>query len=92
MSEGHGLKWVCMQGGGFDIGIQAHKHKPHVEDFIMRRKRRYLLSCGSYKGPDRYGSKKGYPPLKLEIPGIILNPNEKEVIQNIDYRELLDYL
>jgi len=92
INEGHGLKWVCMRGGGFDIGIQAHKHTPHVEDFILRKKRRYLLTCGSYKGPDRYGSKKGYSPLKLEIPGIILNPDEKEVIQNIDYRELVDYL
>ena len=92
LSEGHGLKWACMRHGGFDIGIQAHKHTPHVEDFIMRKKRRYLVTCGSYKGTDRYGSKKGYPPLKLEIPGIILNPNEKEVIQNIDYHELIPYL
>jgi len=92
MNEGYGLKWVCMRGGGFDIGIQAHKHTPHVEDFILRKKRRYLVTCGSYKGKDRYGSKKGYPPLKLEIPGIILNPESKEVIQNIDYRELIPYL
>jgi len=92
LNEGHGLKHVLMKAGGFDIGIQAHKHRPHVETFILRKKRTHLLSCGSYKGSDRYGSKKGYPPLKLEIPGILLNPNRKEAILNIDYRELIKYL
>jgi len=92
LNEGHGLKWVCMKHGGFDIGIQAHKHRPQIEEFIMRSKRRHILACGAYKGQDRYGSKKGYPPLKLEIPGIILNPETKEVIPHIDYRELVQYL
>ena len=92
LNEGHGLKWVCMKHGGFDVGVQAHKHRPQVESFVMREKRRHLVTCGAYKGQDRYGSKKGYPPLRLEIPGIILNPEVKEVITNIDYRELVQYL
>jgi len=91
-NDGHGLRWVCRETGGFDIGIKAHNHKPYVEDFVMRKKRRYGMSCGAYKGKDRYGSKRGYSPLKLEVPGIILSPDEKEVIMNIDYRELVDYL
>jgi hypothetical protein len=91
-NDGHGLRWVCREHGGFDVGIKAHNHKPHVEEFIMRKKRRYIVSCGPYKGVDRFGSKKGYSPLKLEIPGIVLSPHKKEVIQNIDYRELVQYL
>lgn len=91
-NDGHGLRWVCREHGSFDIGIKAHNHKPYVEDFVMRKKRRFGMCCGSVKGKDRYVSKKGYHPSKLDIPGIILSPDEKEVIMNIDYRELIDYL
>lgn len=91
-NDGHGLRWVCRETGGFDIGIKAHNHKPFIDDFIMRKKPRYAMGCGSYKGKDRYVSKRGYHPSTLEIPGMILNPDEKEVIMNLDYRELVKYL
>ena len=91
-NDGHGLKYVCREDVGFDIGIKAHNHKPHIEEFIMRRKRRYVLSCGTYKGQDRYGSKRGYPHLRHDIPGILLHPKKKEAVLNIDYRELVKYL
>jgi hypothetical protein len=92
LNEGHGLKHVFMKDGTFDIAIQAHKHRPQVESCVIRKQRVHLISCGSYKGEDRYGSKRGYPPLKLEIPGIILNPEIKEVITDIDYKKLVQYL
>lgn len=91
-NEGYGLKEVFKEDGTFDIGIQAHKHRPQVETTIIRKQRVFIVSCGSYKGEDRYGSKKGYPPLKLEIPGIILNPETKEVRIDIDYRKLVQFL
>ena len=92
INDGHGLKWVCREHLGFDIGIKAHNHKPHTEEFILRGRRRYLVSCGTYKGQDRHGSKKGFPQTRLEIPGILLHPKKKEAILNIDYRELIKYL
>lgn len=92
MNDGHGLKYVCAFDRGFDIGIKAHNHKPHIEEFIMRRKTRHILSCGTYKGQDRHGSKSGYAGLKLEIPGILLHPKKKEAILDINYKELIKYL
>ena len=47
---------------------------------ILRRKTRYGVSCGAYKGKDRYSSKRGYPGLEHKIPGILLHPKKKEVI------------
>lgn len=92
INDGHGMRWVCREIYGFDLGIKAHNHKPHVEDFIQRGERRYIVSCGAYKGMDRYASKGGFAPSKLEVPGILLNPKRKEIITNIDYRELVKYL
>lgn len=92
LNHGHGLKWVCRETCDFDVGIKAHNHQPHVEDFIMRKQRRFIVSCGTYKGKDRYGSKQGFPPLKLDIPGILLHPTKKEIITAIDYKELIKYL
>lgn len=92
LNDSHGLKWVCRDDIGYDIGIKAHNHKPNVEEFVLRRKKRYGVSCGSYKGVDRNASKKGYPRVRLEIPGILLHPKEKEVILSMDYRELVKYL
>lgn len=91
-SPGTGLKDVLFYHGDYDIAISAHKHQPHVEDFIMRKQRRYIVACGSYKGQDRNGSQQGYPPLKVDRPGILLNPKKKEIMTSIDYKELVKYL
>jgi hypothetical protein len=92
LNDGHGLKWILREHCGFDIGIKAHNHKPHLEEFILRGKTRYIIGCSSYKGQDRHSSKEGFPPTKLLVPGILLHPKRKEIIGNIDYRELKDYL
>lgn len=91
-SPGTGLKDVLFYHGDYDVAISAHKHQPHVEDFIIRKQRRYIVACGSYKGQDRNGSQQGYPPLKVDRPGILLNPRKKEIMTSINYKELIQYL
>lgn len=92
INEGHGLKWVCREHVSYDIAIKAHNHKAHVEEFFMRGKKRYAMACGSFKGQDRNGSKKGYPPTGRTTPGFLLNAKKKEIILDIDYRNLVKYL
>lgn len=91
-NPGNGLKDILFYHGDYDVAVSAHKHVPHAEEFIIRKKRRYIVSCGPYKGQDRNGSQAGYPPLKIDIPGILLDPEGRSITTNIDYRELVKYL
>jgi len=91
-NPGNGLKEVLREHGEYDIGISAHRHVPHTEQFINKKLERYIVTCGPYKGQDRNGSQAGYAPTKLDIPGILLSPKERTIITNIDYRKLVQYL
>jgi hypothetical protein len=92
LNKGHGLKWVCREEVGFDIGIKAHDHVANIEEFVMRGKNRYSMCGSSWKGQDRHGSKSGFPPSGKTTPGFILNAHEKQILLDIDYRNLVKYL
>ena len=92
LNPGHGLRSVAKEGVDFDIGIGAHIHKPHFEQFVLRGELKTIMICGTFKLEDRHASKEGFPPLLSCTPGIILNPKEFEVIGHIDYRKLVKYL
>lgn len=92
LNEPHGLKWVCREHMGYDVGIKGHDHVPFVDEFILRGKTRYAI-CGSpWKGQDRHGSKVGYSPTVQTTPGIIFNGKKKAFLADIDYKNLVKYL
>jgi len=92
LNEGHGIKWVCREHVTYDIAVKGHDHVPHVEEFILRGKTRYSMSGAPWKGQDRYSSKKGFPGTLQTTPGFILNSKKKQIILDIDYRNLVKYL
>ena len=92
LNRGHGLKWVCRDYTGFDMGVKAHDHVANVEEFVMRGKNRYSMCGGSWKGQDRHGSKTGYSPTGRTTPGFIYNAKVKQIMLDIDYRNLLKFL
>jgi len=92
INDGHGLRSVLKEAEEFDIGIRGHVHKPHVEDCVVRGETRYLVTCGTYKGQDRFASKGGFPRTVGCTPGILLDPEIKEIVCSIDYRRLIEYL
>lgn len=92
LNEGHGLRWICREHVGYDIGIKGHNHTPYIEEFTLRGKIRYTMCGSAWKGQDRHGSKQGYPKVGKTTPGFILNSNKKQIIMDIDYRNLVKYL
>jgi len=58
----------------------------------MRGKNRYTMCGSSWKGQDRHGSKSGFPPTGKTTPGFIFNAQEKQIMLDIDYRNLVKYL
>jgi hypothetical protein len=92
INPGHGLRSALKEHGDFDVGICAHVHKPHIETFVLRGQKRWIMTCGAFKGQDRHGSKVGYPPLLNCTPGFILDNEKREITMNIDYKELVKYL
>lgn len=92
LNKGHGLKWVCREEVGYDIGIKAHNHVANTEEFVMRGKNRYSMCGSAWKGQDRHGSKEGFPPTGKTTPGFILSSKTKTIILDIDYRNLVKYL
>lgn len=92
LNEGHGLKWVCREHTGYDIAIKGHNHTAHVEEFVMREKNRYSMAGTAWKGQDRHASKNGYPDGGQTTPGFILDNKKKNIMLDIDYRNLVKYI
>lgn len=92
INEGHGLRSALKEHGDFDVGVCAHAHKPFVETFVLRGEKKWIMRCGAFKGQDRHASKGGFPPTYECTPGFILNHDKKDVIMDIDYTKLLEYL
>jgi len=92
LNDGHGLRWICREHWGYDIAVKGHDHRPYVESFFMRRKPRYTMGGRAWKGQDRHGSKKGYPPVGDTTPGFLLEPKKKKVILAMNYKDLVKYL
>lgn len=92
LNEGHGLKWICREHVGYDMAVKGHDHTAHIEEFVLRGKNRYSMAGNAWKGQDRHGSKQGFPKTGQTTPGFILNTKKKQIIVDIDYRNLVKYL
>jgi len=92
INDGHGLKWACREQIGFDIGVKGHNHQPFVSSYILRGKPRYGMAGCTWKGQDRHGSKRGFPPGYNIAPGFLLEPKKKKVILALNYKDLVKYL
>ncbi|MGD2249579.1 MAG: metallophosphoesterase family protein [Candidatus Methanofastidiosia archaeon] len=92
LNPGHGLACVFKDVTDADIAIGGHIHVPHFEQRGIRERTRTIMINGSYKGQDRFVSKRGFPPLVGVTPGMILFPDRKLVLGQIDYRNLDQFM
>jgi hypothetical protein len=74
----------------FDIGIEAHRHTPNINVSLRRQKSIVAINCGAYKGLDTFANRFAYIQQPTNIPGFILDSEQRRILPFIDWREGLD--
>lgn len=95
LNDTNSMRNLWMQAGGPDIVCTAHLHRPTLHMPTMDGRDTVWIRCGSYKRNDHYAKRKNFVhtrPDPADMPGVILFPDEKDMIPFRNYRDGLALL
>jgi len=88
----HGIYRKARENMIFDIGIEAHKHRPGIAQQMIQDRLVTAINCGTYKKIDGYAKQLGIPQQPMSIPGFYVDAERKIVIPLINWRDGLKLL